>query len=343
MRFAGDKDNPLHWRFRIGRLARIVIYVHIFFIIGAAILVGEALMPAREGYYQPRLLETFGEIGLLFLIVLIHELGHCFGARATGGEADEVLLWPLGGLAMVHPPHNPRAHFLTTAAGPLVNVILGLAAAAAIALYAGGGAVPLNPLRAMSAGYFAADALTKWLTIFFALNYALLLFNLLPIYPLDGGRMLHALLWPRHGYRNATFIATYVGLVGAAALFIFGILTQSGMVMAIAFFGGLTCYADRKALRMGLTDVEDEFGYDFSKGYAAFDEEPPAKKPGYWERRRAARAEARRIREIEEQRRHQEQVDRILAKVHREGIAALSPNERRVLERETQRQRAAGK
>ncbi|MCH7765652.1 MAG: M50 family metallopeptidase [Acidobacteria bacterium] len=55
---------------------------------------------------------------ILFVVVLVHEFGHCFGARYTGGEADEILIWPLGGLAYASPPHNAKAHMITTVAGP---------------------------------------------------------------------------------------------------------------------------------------------------------------------------------------------------------------------------------
>ncbi|HRX87189.1 MAG TPA: site-2 protease family protein, partial [Phycisphaerae bacterium] len=203
MRYDGEnKDNPLQWRLRIGRLFGITVFVHLLFLVGAAIVVAQALMPAQEGYYKPGVLQTFGELGILFLIVLVHEFGHCFGARASGGEAEEILLWPLGGLASVHPQHTPRAHFITTAAGPLVNVIFCVVTGAFLALYAGLGAIPWNPLTALGIGFQARDPVVEWVTVFYALSYIILLFNLLPIYPLDGGRLLHALLWPKRVSRR---------------------------------------------------------------------------------------------------------------------------------------------
>ena len=72
-------------------------------------------------------------MGLLFLTVFLHELGHCLAARRMNGEASEVVLWPLGGLAAVDLPHNARAHFVTAAAGPLVNVGICLACAVCMA------------------------------------------------------------------------------------------------------------------------------------------------------------------------------------------------------------------
>src|SRR5262249_25096555 len=63
-------------------------------------------------------------VALLFVSVLFHEFAHCFAARAVGGDANEVLMWPLGGLANVELPHRPRAHFLCAAAGPASNFLL---------------------------------------------------------------------------------------------------------------------------------------------------------------------------------------------------------------------------
>src|SRR5207248_2419203 len=65
---------------------------------------------------------------ILFVSVLLHEFGHCFAARSVGGDAQEVLLWPLGGLANVDVPARPLAHFLTAAAGPAVNIVLAVLA-----------------------------------------------------------------------------------------------------------------------------------------------------------------------------------------------------------------------
>jgi len=343
MRFDGDaRENPLYWRFRVGALFGITIRVHILFIIGAVFVLAQAFGRAPEGFRTPSMLQSLGQLGILFFIVLIHELGHCFGARATGGHANEVLLWPLGGLAYVEPPHTPRAHFLTTAAGPAVNVIFCVLSAGVLIALAGPGAIPWNPLFALSQCWDLPGAAVRWIAVFFAWNYILLLFNLLPIYPLDGGRMLHSLLWPSRGYRQATLSATLVGMIGAVVLGVAGLVTSNSMMTMIAVFGFVTCYYDRRILRMGMMEEAGEFGYDFSQGFRTFDEEPAEKKPGYWKRRKLARAAARRKREIEEARQHQEQVDRILAKVHREGMAALTAAERRILQRETERQRTGG-
>src|SRR6204780_2002889 len=113
----------------------------------------------------------------LFLIVLTHEFGHALACRQVGGEANRIVLWPLGGVAYVNPPQRPGATLWSIAAGPLVNVVL------APLLYA-----------AAKAGDAAGWAQTmpdanQFLWTVFYLNAGLLFFNILPIYPLDGGQI----------------------------------------------------------------------------------------------------------------------------------------------------------
>ncbi len=335
------RDNPLNWSFRIGALFGITIRIHLLFVLGAVLILFLAFHEAPEGRVAPSVFQSLGLVTLLFLIVLIHEFGHCWGARYSGGEATEILLWPLGGLATVRPPHTPKAHAITVAAGPAVNVIFCLCSGMVLLAAGGISAIPLNPFFALSDALRHQDLLLRWSAVFFALNYFILLFNLIPMYPLDGGRMLHAMLWPKKGFRQATLTATFVGMIGALCLGLLGVFTQAMMLIMIAVFGYITCYNDRRMARMHAFEESGEFGYDFSQGYAAFDEEADAapRKPGLLERRRIAKAEARARNEAERSRLHQQRVDEVLAKVHRSGIDSLTAEERRILEQETERQR----
>jgi Zn-dependent protease len=340
------RDNPLNWSFRVGRLFAIDIRLHILFLFGAAYVIysnahdAGSLRGAGIG---------IALTAMLFVIVLVHEFGHCWGARASGGEADEIMLWPLGGLASVRPRPTPRAYFITAAAGPTVNVIFCALTSPILVLLGGGlGAVPWNPLHpfmAVNGALNPGGELGFWLRAFFSLNYLILLFNLLPVYPLDGGRLLHAYLWPRMGRRQATMTATFVGMVGAVVLGLIGFLTDQRLLLTIGVFGYLTCYMDRRNAKLSMDEGgDDAFGYDFSKGYAAFDDAEPAqaKRPGFLERRKLAREIARREREAAEAEQFRERVDEILLKVHREGMKSLTAEERRILEKETERQRMSG-
>lgn len=336
----------MNWSFRVGQIFGIQIRLHLVFILGALYLLAAAFRRAEENIGMSGAFDALFSIIILFLIVLLHEFGHCWGARKSGGEADEVLLWPLGGLASVRPPHTPAAHMLTVVAGPMVNVIICIIAAAILIVLGGWGAVPWNPLYTflpVNLNIDFNDSLQRWMRVVFGLSYVILLFNLMPVYPFDGGRMLQAFLWRRKGYGPSMMTATFVGMIGSIVLGVAGVFTGAMMMIMIAVFGYLTCYTQRQHAKMqALEGGVNEFGYDFSGGYTSLEggvvEEPP--KPGYFERRRQAKAEARQRREEEDRQKRIEQVDRILAKVHAHGIDSLTAEENRILQDETKRQQS---
>ena len=127
-------NDPFAWSLPLGRLFGVTIRVHWLFpfiALGYVLHVawGHTMIPGSEG--KPGTWERYPSgawqdavvfMLLLFFAVILHEYGHCFAARGVGGEANEVLLWPLGGLANVEVPHRPGPHFLTAAAGPATNV-----------------------------------------------------------------------------------------------------------------------------------------------------------------------------------------------------------------------------
>src|SRR5208337_1424108 len=141
----------------------------------------------------------------LFLIVLLHEFGHAMACRQVGGTANQILLWPFGGVAYVNPPQRPGATLWSIAAGPLVNVaLLPLFFAAAMMSQSLGWAQTMH-----DAYYFL------WMV--FGINLSLLVFNMLPIYPLDGGQILRSLLWFVVGRARSLMAATVLGFLGITA------------------------------------------------------------------------------------------------------------------------------
>src|SRR5208282_3140551 len=142
----------------------------------------------------------------LFGIVLLHEFGHALACRQVGGTADRILLWPLGGVAYVNPPPRPGATLWSLAAGPLVNVAL------LLPLGALGGRYLLEELQGLPGPQSDIAAL---ITAVLSINIGLLIFNILPIYPLDGGQILRSLLWFVMGRARSLAVATVLGLVGA--------------------------------------------------------------------------------------------------------------------------------
>ncbi len=342
-------DNPLNWSFGIGRLFGIRMRVHIIFVICAVVLVAmevHGYEPGSRWSLGRVLIDSLGLYALLFLIVLLHEFGHCFGARSTGGEADEILLWPLGGLAYVNPPHRPGAHLITTFAGPAVNVILCAICAVVLALWLGSlGAVPWNPIHPFQPTSDSVMPTTAqaWTIKFFGLSYFILLINLLPIFPFDGGRVVQALLWRSKGYHASMMTATATGMVGAVLVGLFALFLESNWVLLmIAVFGYITCWQQRKMLKeQGAVDT-GAFGYDFSGGYTSLDAAAADRehRPGLFERRRQRKAA--RLAELQQKRdqEHEQAVEEALRKVSELGMDALTPQERRILEEETRRRQS---
>lgn len=342
------KDNPINWSVRIGRMFGIDIRLHIVFILWGVFEGLHRIGVAREAGWSgyAAVAAAVGIPALTFFFILLHEFGHCFGSRSLGGEADEILLWPLGGLATVSPPSTPRAHFLTALAGPAVNAVFCLLAGAVLAIGHGSVlAIPLNPFHPLTPLSGSSPAGWVWFTVtlIFAINYLLLTFNLaLPMQPFDGGRMIHAWLWKRMGWARATLTTSTVGMIAAVGLGLIALLTQNLLLLGVAVFGYLTCYQQRQAARHGMLDSERFFGYDFSGGFGAFEEAARGESrpaSGFFARRRAARLARIREREIREAQRREQEFDRILEKISKEGMGSLTSRERNFLARETQRRR----
>jgi Zn-dependent protease len=159
------------------RIAGIDLYLHWSWFIIAIIEVGYL----RNRYSS--LVWSALEYLALFLIVLLHEFGHALACRQVGGTANQILLWPLGGVAYVDPPQRPGAMLWSLAAGPLVNVAL-LPLLGGLYVLAG----------VMGLAQSAPDAY-HWLGWVTFIDVSLLVFNILPVYPLDGGQILRSLLW----------------------------------------------------------------------------------------------------------------------------------------------------
>ncbi|MGA9977174.1 MAG: M50 family metallopeptidase [Candidatus Sulfotelmatobacter sp.] len=166
----------------------------------------------------------------LFLIVMIHEFGHALACRQVGGRANQIVLWPLGGVAYVDPPPRPGATLWSIAAGPLVNVALLPILYAVVAQSRSQGWAETMPDL-----YGLVRAI--WI-----INLGLLIFNILPIYPLDGGQILRSLLWFVMGRARSLMVATVVGLVGTAGFIGLALWEQDLWLGAIAVFMLMNCW-----------------------------------------------------------------------------------------------------
>jgi len=214
--------------FRIFRIAGITVYLN-----WTWFLVAVFEIQARGHHYTSPIWNIV-EYLALFAIVLLHEFGHALACRSVGGKADTILLWPLGGVAYVDPPQRPGATLWSIAAGPLVNVALAplLYAAFKVAQYSNWRATMPNEYRLIGAVLMT--------------DIVLLVFNILPIYPLDGGQILRSLLWFPLGRARSLMIAASLGFVGVAGLVALALFLHSAWGFIIAAYAGMNCWSGFK-------------------------------------------------------------------------------------------------
>jgi Zn-dependent protease len=174
----------------------------------------------------------------LFAIVLMHEFGHALACKSVGGRAERIILWPLGGVAFVQPPMRPWPFLWSIAAGPLVNVVLLPITIAAVMLWGiATGRAPDAALAGLAHGQFPSD-MARYLVMVTFINGALLGFNLLPIYPLDGGQILQALLWFFLGFARSLRVVAIIGLAVAVPGGMYMLIRQDPWMVLMAFFIG---------------------------------------------------------------------------------------------------------
>lgn len=211
--------------FRFFRFSGITVFVH-----WTWFAVAYYILSSRSAVYASPFWNIAEYCGL-FLLVLLHEFGHSLACRQTGGSADQIILWPLGGVAFVAPPNRPGAVLWSIAAGPLVNAVL-IPVFLLLGLAADSGGLALS-----------SPNLYSLLQTLSAINLGLLIFNMLPIYPLDGGQILRALLWFRVGPIRSLKVATGVGFAGAGALAVLAFSEGSFLLGIVAAFMVMHCRA----------------------------------------------------------------------------------------------------
>ena len=305
------------------------IYIHYFTV----------EMSLRMGPGMALLLAVLSTL-MLYTIVLIHEMGHGAAGRRLGHRVDEIYLHPLGGMVLVT-PRSPREELIITFWGPAVHPLLLVLA------------TPLYLL--VKNGLWQPSEFTYFLVHqFFWLNVILLVFNLLPAFPMDGGRLLRAWLAQRMYAAKATVIACYVGQVVSILFIVYAVARWDGFfswfLILIAAQNLMACEQHKYLAREVDPYQGDGWGpdgasYDLSNYYSdesgvRYGGSARRKRKGIfarWAERRRRKAEqrARRAREaqIQREKKIRVRVDELLEKVSREGLPALTAEERDFLSR----------
>src|SRR5215211_3403449 len=212
----------MKWQWKLGTFAGIDVYVHATFLL----LIGWIGYSYWLEYGTvAKVVEGILFILALFLCVVLHEYGHALTARRYGIKTRDITLYPIGGVARLERmPDKPIEELWVALMGPAVNVVI--AAILFVYLYLTRGLVPISDLTVASGSFLAR---------LMAVNISLVLFNLIPAFPMDGGRVLRALLAMRMDYVRATQVAASIGQ-GLAFLFGLAGLFGNPFLLFIAFF-----------------------------------------------------------------------------------------------------------
>lgn len=344
------------WSLSLGRWGGVNVRLHVFFVLFG-------VFTLFLGWRDHELLQDRSWVAptglfLLFLSVLIHEMGHYVAAMRLGGDADEIVIGPGLGLAPMQPPLEPQAECLMHLAGPIVNFAMFMITAGVVwanGIVGATGAEQLkgllNPLQPQwlveGPGWLVSVKLACWI------NWLMALANLLPAFPFDGGRALRAALsarWPDESPRRAASIVGLVAKIAAAALIVIALVVRnqptsqviplwfSLVILAIFLYFG----AKQEEERTIDAEIEEElFGYDFSQGYTSLEQSTERRHDltGPFARWLEQRREAKRQRQLEIEADEERRADELLGRLHENGMDSLTDDERLLLKRVSARYR----
>jgi len=218
----------MHWHYRIGRIFGIPIVIHVSFLI---MLVVRAAWPLITGRGLRGALSDVFIVLSAFGFVFLHELGHAFEARQFGIRTRDIVFFPIGCAAEMHIPEEPREELRIAAAGPSVNFMF------------------LLLLVPLAVAFGDKGIMGQALIAFAVINFVIMVFNLLPAFPLDGGRILRATLAMHFDRVRATWIAARIGQGFAVLLFVAGL--KLGIALwFVAIFIAVLAQAEARITQM---------------------------------------------------------------------------------------------
>lgn len=233
----------MKWSWKLARLAGIDVYVHATFFI---LILWIALAYWSEGGTLAAVIEGVGFVLALFGCVVLHEMGHALTARRFGIRTQQITLFPIGGVAsMERMPDDPKQEIAVALAGPAVNLVIALG---------------LWLWLAVTDALFQADQLSVTGGLFLhrlmVVNLILAIFNLLPAFPMDGGRVLRATLSLRMDHNRATQTAAKIGQGLALWLGFIGLLYNPFLIfIALFVWIGAAAEAGMEQIKSTLSDA----------------------------------------------------------------------------------------
>lgn len=184
---------------------------------------------------------------LIFVCVVLHELGHSLVAQLFGVKVHDITLWPIGGVARIGMPEKPRQEFFITLAGPVTSGLLALLLGLLAVAWIGPDTVAQVIRSPWRLQRLFTDMNGQALLLLLAVNNALMaLFNLIPAFPMDGGRLLRSLLAALLPFRQATRVASYIGQVAAAFMGALAVLTGGVFLGLVALFVFAAAWQERQ-------------------------------------------------------------------------------------------------
>ncbi len=341
-----DMTDILTWSINLGRWSGVQIRVHyflVFFAIGR--LLNAAVAPGHH------VGTTACWLLILLLVLAIHELGHAAAALYQNLDPDEVRLWPLGNFVVPSGSTRSSDNVAVASAGLATSGLLAISSAIILAMSGarmvlspfGSGTDPGAPFLQGSTVQVEAFRPLWWVGWFGYLNWVVFLANLIPALPLDGGRILRAILarssigitrdnpYPQWTARGFAVVLAIAGL-----LKMFHSFSDGLTLFCLALLIELIVRSETRMMEDGGFFEDGVFGYDFSEGYTSL-ESSAAKVRPYREsalkRWRRRRSEQRRQRRLAREAAEDQRMDEILEKLHVQGKASLTDEEHRFLVR----------
>jgi Zn-dependent protease len=327
---ATREGETIGWSLKIGRLFGADVRIHWLFL-------AMVLVFALQDLFDPDLADarftymalTLSVMGVVFVSVFLHEVGHTIAGIRAGGRAEQILIWPLGGLAELHGvPPFPSPQIRVAFSGPLINLVLATALLGVLVILE----IPVLAMPFLTTHGFggAVLACAFWGNLF------LFGFNLLPAFPLDGGSICRwglAMRRPDRGLNWATGVTVTTGKVVAILLGIAGLalfVTVHKFVLLVVLAGFIYLASEREKRMLEYASMAPTGG-EYGLPIPAETEPAPPPRPGFWARRRERRRARKREREVRKEVELRKRVDVLLDKIAKEGLNALSEKEKAFL------------